>query len=114
MYIVHPVLYTHIELNFNHCLCFFLYFYNIIGPSAPTGVNGSFPVVVWNAPDQRNGIITGYRLTFTRTGTSTRHTVTTDDDQIYYVIRSGVDIPADWSTGSFTVKVSHSTVVLCI
>ena len=72
-----------------------------IAPSEVTGVEGLYPYVVWNPPEQPNGVITGYRLTFTR-GSTTR-TVTTSNDQTFYVIRSA-DIP--WTSGSFNVKVS--------
>ena len=74
----------------------------LLAPSAPTEVQGTYPYVVWNAPDHPNGIITGYRLTFTRSGTSTQRTVTTSNAQTFYVIQSG-DIP--WSSGSITIKV---------
>ena len=77
-----------------------------LAPSAPIGVQGTYPYVVWNVPDHPNGIITGYRLTFTRSGTSTQRTVTTNNDQTFYVIQSG-DIP--WSSGSITIKVIFVT-----
>ena len=78
------------------------------GPSDPTtGVQGTYPYVVWNPPQQPNGIITGYRLTFTRSGKSIRPTVTTSNDQTFYVIQSG-NIP--WTSGSFSVTVGSYTV----
>ena len=78
----------------------------LLAPSAPTEVQGTYPYVVWNVPDEPNGIITGYRLTFSRSGTSTQRTVTTHNDQTFYVIQSG-DIP--WSSGSITIKVIFVT-----
>ena len=84
--------------------CIFTYIVNSIllfpGPGIVTGVQGIYPYVVWNPPQQPNGVITGYRLTFTRSGTS--RTVTTSNDQTFYVIQS-TDIP--WTSGSFTVTV---------
>ena len=70
------------------------------GPSIVTGVQGKHPYVLWDEPQQPNGVITGYRLTFTRSGTS--RTVTTSNDNTCYTIKS-TDIP--WTSGSFTVKV---------
>ena len=60
---------------------------------------------MWNPPQQPNGVITGYRLTFTRSGTS--HTVTTSDDETFHVIES-TDIP--WISGSFTVTVNNYSI----
>ena len=79
--------------------------YQISGPSAPTEVQGAYPFVVWNPPQQPNGVITGYRLTFARSGTS--HNVTTNDDETFYVIQS-TDIP--WTSGSFTVTVNNYSI----
>ena len=31
-----------------------------IVPSIVTGLQGAYPYVVWNAPNQPNGVITGY------------------------------------------------------
>ena len=83
----------------------------LLAPNAPTEVQGNYPYVVWNAPDQPNGIITAYRLTFTRSGTSTQHTVTTDNDQTFYVIQSG-DLP--WSSGSITIKVLFCYIIMLL
>ena len=45
-----------------------------------TGLQGAYPYyVVWNAPNQPNGVITGYRLTFTQDDVT--ETVDTDNDQ---------------------------------
>ena len=63
-----------------------------------TGLQG---YVVWNAPNQPNGVITGYRLTFTQNGVT--ETVNTDSDQTYYVIDTSV-VP--WTSGSIVVTVS--------
>ena len=76
-------------------------------PGIVTGVQGIYPYVVWNPPQQPNGVITGYRLTFTRSGTS--RTVTTSNDQTFYVIQS-TDIP--WTSGSFTVKVIKDVYII--
>ena len=77
------------------------------GPSAPTGVRGIYPYVVWNPPQQPNGVITGYRLTFTRSGTS--HGVTTSNDDTFFVIES-TDIP--FTSGSFTVMVNNIDILV--
>ena len=66
-----------------------------------TGLQGRYPYVVWNPPEEPNGVITGYTLRFTRS--STTRTVTTNNDQTYYVIQSG-DIPG--TSGFFSVTVS--------
>ena len=66
-----------------------------------SGVNGSYPIVVWNPPEQPNGVITNYRLVFRRGGNRT--TIETNSDQTYYVIRSG-DVPG--TSGDFTVTVN--------
>ena len=68
-----------------------------------TGVQGRYPYVVWNPPDEPNGVITGYRLVFSRSGTSTTRTRTTTTDQTFYIIQSS-DIP--WTSGDFRVTVS--------
>ena len=70
-------------------------------PGVCTGLQGRYPYVVWNPPEEPNGVITGYRLRFTRS--STTRTITTNNDQTYYVIQSS-DIP--WTSGSFSVTVS--------
>ena len=62
-----------------------------------------YPYVVWNPPDEANGVITGYRLVFSRSGTSTTRTRTTTTDQTFYIIQSS-DIP--WTSGDFRVTVS--------
>ena len=66
-----------------------------------TGLQGAYPYVVWNAPNQPNGVITGYRLTFTQNGVT--ETDTTDNDRTYYVIDTSV-VP--WTSGSIVVTVS--------
>ena len=66
-----------------------------------TGLQGAYPYVVWNAPDQPNGVITGYKLIFTQDGVTV--TVDTDSDQTYYVIDTSV-VP--WTSGSIVVTVS--------
>ena len=71
-------------------------------PGEVTGVQGTYPYVVWNPPEQPNGVITGYRLTFTRSGTS--RSITTDNDQTFYIIQSS-DIP--WTSESFSISVSE-------
>ena len=82
-------------------------------PGVVTGVQGTYPYVVWNPPEQPNGVITGYRLTFTRSGTS--RSITTDNDQTFYTIQSS-GIP--WISGSFSVSVSscivNSGVYMCM
>ena len=93
-------------MQFQYTLCLLL-----LAPSAPIGVQGTYPYVVWNVPDHPNGIITGYRLTFTRTGTSTQHTVTTDNDQTFYDIQSA-NIP--WSSGSIRIKVMFCYIVILL
>ena len=65
-------------------------------------MQGTYPYVVWNPPEQPNGEITRYRLRFTRDGTT--RTVRTTNDQTFYVIESS-DIP--WTSGSFEVTVSY-------
>ena len=45
-------------------------------PGVVIGVQGRYPYVVWNPPDEPNGVITGYRLVFSRSGTSTTRTRT--------------------------------------
>ena len=72
-------------------------------PGVVTGVQGRYPYVVWNPPDAPNGVITGYRLVFSRSGTSTTRTRTTTTDQTFYIIQSS-DIP--WTSGDFRVTVS--------
>ena len=77
-----------------------IFFYTTtIVPSIVTGLQGAYPYVVWNAPNQPNGVITGYRLTFTQNGVT--ETVDTDNDQTYYVIESNT-----WTSGSIVVRVS--------
>ena len=70
-------------------------------PGVVTGLEGRYPYVVWNPPEEPNGVITGYRLRFTRS--STTHTVTTNHDKTFYIIKSH-DIP--WTSGTFTAMVS--------
>ncbi|CAI8036642.1 Ephrin type-A receptor 5 [Geodia barretti] len=72
-------------------------------PGVVSGVQGAFPYVVWNPPEEPNGVITGYRLVFSRSGTSTTRTVTTTNDQTFYIIQSS-DIP--WTSGEFRVTVA--------
>ena len=72
-------------------------------PGVVTGVQGRYPYVVWNPPDESNGVIKGYRLVFSRSGTSTTRTRTTTTDQTFYIIQSS-DIP--WTSGDFRVTVS--------
>ena len=86
-------------------LVFISHFLILLPTTAPgvvTGVQGTYPYVVWNPPEQPNGVITGYRLTFTRSGTS--RSITADNDQTFYTIQSS-DIP--WTSGSFSVSVSE-------
>ena len=79
-----------------------IFFYTTtIVPSIVTGLQGAYPYVVWNAPDQPNGVITGYKLIFTQDGVTV--TVDTDSDQTYYVIDTSV-VP--WTSGSIVVTVS--------
>ena len=73
------------------------------GPGVVSGVQGTYPYVVWNPPEEPNGVITGYRLVFSRSGTSTTRTVTTTNDQTFYIIQSS-NIP--WTSGDFRVTVS--------
>ncbi|CAI8042608.1 Ephrin type-A receptor 5 [Geodia barretti] len=73
------------------------------GPGVVSGVQGTYPYVVWNPPEEPNGVITGYRLVFTRSGTSTTRTVTTTNDQTFYIIQSS-DVP--WTSGEFRVTVA--------
>ncbi|CAI8041854.1 Ephrin type-B receptor 3 (Fragment), partial [Geodia barretti] len=72
-------------------------------PGVVNGVQGTYPYVVWNPPEEPNGVITGYRLVFSRSGTSTTSTVTTTNDQTFYIIQSS-DIP--WTSGKFRVTVA--------
>ncbi|CAI8051431.1 Ephrin type-A receptor 4 [Geodia barretti] len=72
-------------------------------PGAVSGVQGTYPYVVWNPPEEPNGVITGYRLVFSRSGTSTTRTVTTTNDQTFYIIQSS-NIP--WTSGDFRVTVA--------
>ena len=83
----------------SHCLSHSL----ALAPGVVTGVQGTYPYVVWNPPQEPNGVITGYRLVFSRSGTSTTRTVTTTSDQTFYIIQSS-DIP--WTSGQFRVTVS--------
>ena len=88
----------------NNCVwCLILFYIDPLFavPGVCTGLQGRHPYVVWNPPEEPNGVITGYRLRFTRS--STTRTVTTNNDQTYYVIQSS-DIP--WTSGSFSVTVS--------
>ena len=79
-----------------------IFFYTTtLVPSIVTGLQGAYPYVVWNAPNQPNGVITGYRLTFTQDDVT--ETVDTDNDQTYYVIDTCV-VP--WTSGSIVVTVS--------
>ena len=73
------------------------------GPGVVSGVEGTYPYVVWNPPEEPNGVITGYRLVLSRSGTSTTTAVVTTNDQTFYVIQSS-DIP--WTSGEFRVTVS--------
>ena len=80
----------------------FFFYTTTIVPSIVTGLQGAYPYyVVWNAPNQPNGVITGYRLTFTQNGVT--ETDTTDNDQTYYVIDTNV-VPC--TSGSIVVTVS--------
>ena len=90
-------IYSYVFTGVMYSLCSFAI---LPGPGIVIGVQGTYPYVVWNPPQQPNGVITGYRLTFTRSGTS--RTVTTSNDETFYVIQS-TDIP--WTSGSFTVMV---------
>jgi hypothetical protein len=70
-------------------------------PGMVSGVQGTYPYVVWNPPEEPNGVITGYRLTFTCSGST--NTINTMNDQTFYVIQQS-DSPC--STGSVTITVS--------
>ena len=88
------------EVCYNCRVYTIIFFYTTtIVPSIVTGLQGAYPYVVWNAPNQPNGVITGYRLTFTQNGVT--ETVDTDNDQTYYVIESNT-----WTSGSIVVRVS--------
>ena len=82
--------------TFKMCVCVC-----VLGPGVVAGVQGTYPYVVWNPPEQPNGVITGYRLRFTRSGSS--RSIVTNSDQTFYIIQPS-DIP--WTIGSFTVSVS--------
>ena len=61
-----------------------------------------YPVVLWQAPAEPNGIILDYRLIFTKDGAETE----TDTTQSYFIITGGT-LPGDSDeTGSFIVQVS--------
>ena len=79
----------------------YMYFFVCTAPGRVTGVQASYPYVVWNPPEQPNGVITGYRLTFTR-GSS--RTVTTNTDIPHYRITSA-NIPG--TSGPLSVTVSY-------
>ena len=79
-----------------------IFFYTTtIVPSIVTGLQGAYPYVVWNTPNQPNGVITGYRLTFTQNGVT--ETVDIDNERPYYIIERSI-VP--WTSGSIVVRVS--------
>ena len=84
-----------------YCLPFF--FFIITETGVVTGLQGRYPYIVWDAPEQcqSNGVITRYSLRFTRDGMT--YVVTTASDQTFYVIEDGI-VP--WTSGSFDVTVS--------
>ena len=69
-------------------------------PGIVTGILEIYPYVVWNPPQQPNGVIIGYALNFTRSGMS--YIVLTSSNQTFYIIQS-TDVPG--TSGSFTVTV---------
>ena len=77
----------------------------LVAPGVVTGVQGTYPYVVWSPPERPNGKITSYTLTFIRTQSSTARTVTTRSGDSFYVIQPS-DLP--WTSGSFAVTVSST------
>ena len=61
-----------------------------------------YPVVLWQAPAEPNGVILDYQLNFTRDGGETK-TETTVNPQTYFII-TGDTLPGD--SGGFVVQVS--------
>ena len=81
-----------------------LFTHNITAPSEVTGVQGVYPYVVWSPPEQPNGKISGYMLTFSREQLSPIvRNVTTNTGDTFYAIRPS-DLP--WTSGTFIVTVS--------
>ena len=72
-------------------------------PGPVTGLGGAYPYVVWGPPQQSNGVITRYRLIFTRAGSSATETHFVNHDMTSFTIGQN-DIP--WTSGSFSVIVS--------
>ena len=73
------------------------------GPGVVSGVEGTYPYVVWNPPEEPNGVIAGYRLTFSCSGRT--NTINTMNDQTFYVIQTS-NTPC--STGSVAITVSYT------
>ena len=59
-----------------------------------------FPIVLWKVPDEPNGVIINYQLTFTRDDKI--KTFSTESDQTHFIIAADT-LPG--STGTFTVEV---------
>ena len=70
-------------------------------PSVVIGVQGAYPYVVWNPPEEPNGIITNYSLTFTCCGLT--NTITTINDWPFYVVQ-----PSDCPCSSESINITVS------
>lgn len=71
-------------------------------PGRVIGLQVMYPVVVWQAPTEPNGVILDYQLTFIRGGESRTQSTTL----IYYAIDVLRDIPG--FSGTFSVEVKQT------